>query len=455
VAIVWVAAAGRAWAAAAGQAAGAPNAAGPEEGRCYLLDVEVTEQWAGAGSNSLRTTLATPVLRSGDAPVRFEMGGVGGRRIELHVQLATNAGPQQLAVEFRFLEGPRKDTFDRSVSPRMVVLEDQGCLMSIQSPAGDRRELKLTCRRAAGRPAAARTAPFDPRPDAPSLSDDEARDLLRTARVSSTARDLLCEDALRLVLRPATNVSLEVDEAALTKANISLNRAVSLNLDQVPVNQALDLVLKLANRDLCYRVRDGKVLVTTRLTSEADAVAKKTGMTRGEAEVKARLATPVSTRVEQAPLRQCLDFVAKEAGVTLMIDRKSLETYAIRPDAPAITVSVRDLRARKAIEVFLRLADEHLTYRIDDGYVVVTAEPTVKERAEALRAKLAEMEHRREWQSMRHEITRVRDLAEDRLRAMAEDRESDPRTREYLEGLRAELSDRLRRLDEVAAEGKR
>jgi len=107
---------------------------------------------------------------------------------------------------------------------------------------------------------------------------------------------------------------------------------------------------------------------------------KVAGRTRGGANRDPELAKLEKVmpefRAANEPLSAALGRVRDFAGLNMVVDWRALEAAGVAADAP-VTLSVRDLPARRVLRLILRAASsskDRLTYLADDGVIVVSTD---------------------------------------------------------------------------------
>jgi len=87
------------------------------------------------------------------------------------------------------------------------------------------------------------------------------------------------------------------------------------------------------------------------------------------AKIEAALDASLRLSSDDAPLREVIDYVQQSTRIPIIIDTRGLDDAGITSDTP-VTVHLRGVSLRSALRLMLRELD--LTYRIDDGLLIIT-----------------------------------------------------------------------------------
>ena len=139
-----------------------------------------------------------------------------------------------------------------------------------------------------------------------------------------------------------------------------------------------------AGRPRVAAARDDAPAAQSAGTKPADADARPTTNPQGAApdETLERLTnTRVQLKLDAVPLTKAIEFIGEQADVNTFIDHVALASAGIARDTP-VTLKLRHpVAGSQALSLVLRAVSPGLTYKIDNGVVIVSTTPDAQNAA--------------------------------------------------------------------------
>jgi hypothetical protein len=172
-------------------------------------------------------------------------------------------------------------------------------------------------------------------------------------------------------LRDASGANVYLDQQALKEKQVDPQAPVTMDLDDVSVATALELIADSLSGGLGVVYEDGVAMITNLPPGAARPGWQSDGSPASQRTVAA-LEKTGDYSFESRPLVDVVDFVRDSTQLNLFLNRRSLSDAGIAPDAP-VSINLKGVPHRTALKLILGSVNKALYYNLMDGVVVVSA----------------------------------------------------------------------------------